>query len=155
MSAVLSTIGTMAGTLLQSNAEAAQYEAEAQQAIVQSRVSALNYERESNAIKERVLANMATSAARSASGGISPYESGSSGYYLDIASLSAAATDSRIALNNAEIARKMGKFQEAQYFSAARTTRRFGKIAAVTKGAINIQEMASYSGGATGGGATP
>ena len=105
MSSVISTIGTMAGTLLQSNAEAASYEAEAQQAIVQSRVSALNYERESNAIKERVLANMASSAARSASGGISPYESGSSGHYLNLASLSAAATDSRIALNNAEIAR--------------------------------------------------
>ena len=45
----------------------------------------------------------------------------------------------------------MGKFQEAQYFSAARTTRRFGKIAAVTKGAENFEEMRkSWGGGATG-----
>jgi len=150
LGAVLSTVGTVVGTVMQSNAESAQYQAQARQSIVQGRVSALNYELESNAIKQRVLENMATSAARAGSGNISPYESGSSGHYLDLASLSAAATDSRIALNNAEIARKMGKIEADQYFSAARTTRNFGKVAAITKGSARYVEYDKiWRGGAT------
>tara|TARA_R100001377_G_C3193203_1_gene111459 strand:+ start:1858 stop:2319 length:462 start_codon:yes stop_codon:yes gene_type:complete len=152
MTAIISTVGTMAASILQGNAESEQYIAQAEQAKVQSRVSALNYTLESNAIKERVIANLASSTARAAAGGLSPFQSGSSNHYLDLASLSGAMRDSRISLNNAEIARKMGTYQANQYFSAARTSRRMGKIMAFTKGAQNVNEMAStWSGGATSG----
>tara|TARA_R110002074_G_scaffold144497_1_gene292183 strand:- start:264 stop:719 length:456 start_codon:yes stop_codon:yes gene_type:complete len=150
MSAVLGTVGTMAASILQGNAESQNYIAQAEQAKVQSRVSALNYTLESNAIKERVLANLASSNASAAAGGLSPFQSGSSNHYLDLASLSGAMRDSRISLNNAEIAREMGTYQANQYFSAARTSRRMGKIMAVVKGNDKAMEYASiWSGGAT------
>ena len=150
MTAILSTVGTMASSILQGNAESQNYIAQAEQAKVQSRVSALNYTLESNAIKERVLANLASSNASAAAGGLSPFQSGSSNHYLDLASLSGAMRDSRISLNNAEIAREMGIYQANQYFSAARTSRRMGKINAAVKGSEKIMEYASiWSGGAT------
>ena len=150
MSAVLGTVGTMAASILQGNAESQNYIAQAEQAKVQSRVSALNFTRESNAIKERVLANLASSNASAAAGGLSPFQSGSSNHYLDLASLSGAMRDSRISLNNAEIAREMGTYQANQYFSAARTSRRMGKIMAVTKGNDKAIEYAQiWAGGAT------
>lgn len=150
MTAILSTVGTMASSILQGNAESQNYIAQAEQAKVQSRVSALNFTRESNAIKERVLANLASSNASAAAGGLSPFQSGSSNHYLDMASLSGAMRDSNVLLNNAEITRKMGIYQADQYFSAARTSRRMGTLNAVTKGAQNVNEMAStWSGGAT------
>ena len=150
MSAVLGTVGTMAASILQGNAESQNYIAQAEQAKVQSRVSALNFTRESNAIKERVLANLASSNASAAAGGLSPFQSGSSNHYLDMASLSGAMRDSNVLLNNAEITRKMGIYQADQYFSAARTSRRMGTLNAITKGAQNVNELAStWSGGAT------
>ena len=150
MTAILSTVGTMASSILGGNAESQNYIAQAEQTKVQSRVSALNYTLESNAIKERVLANLASSNASAAAGGLSPFQSGSSNHYLDLASLSGAMTDSKITLNNAEIARKMGTYQADQYFSAARTSRRMGKINAVVKGSEKAMEYASiWSGGAT------
>ena len=150
MTAILSTVGTMASSILQGNAESQNYIAQAEQAKVQSRVSALNFTRESNAIKERVLANLASSNASAAAGGLSPFQSGSSNHYLDMASLSGAMRDSNVLLNNAEITRKMGIYQADQYFSAARTSRRMGTLNAITKGAQNVNEMAStWSGGAT------
>ena len=152
MTAIISTVGTMAASILQGNAESEQYIAQAEQAKVQSRVSALNYTLESNAIKERVIANLASSTARAAAGGLSPFQSGSSNHYLDMASLSSAMRDSRISLNNAEITRKMGTYQANQYFSAARTSRRMGKINAVVKGSETIMDMGkTWSGGATSG----
>ena len=58
--------------------------------------------------------------------------------------------DSNVLLNNAEIQKKMGIYQADQYFSAARTSRRMGTLNAITKGAQNVNEMAStWSGGAT------
>jgi len=160
MTAILSTVGTMASSILQGNAESQNYIAQAEQAKVQSRVSALNYTLESNAIKERVLANLASSNASAAAGGLSPFQSGSSNHYLDMASLSGAMRDSNVLLNNAEITRKMGTYQADQYFSAARTSRRMGKINAVVKGSEKAMEYASiwggkggtfgYTGGATG-----
>ena len=150
MTAIISTVGTMASSILQGNAESQNYIAQAEQAKVQSRVSALNYTLESNAIKERVLANLASSNASAAAGGLSPFQSGSSNHYLDLASLSGAMRDSRISLNNAEIAREMGTYQANQYFSAARTSRRMGKINAAVKGSEKVMEYASiWSGGAT------
>ena len=150
MTAILSTVGTMASSILQGNAESQNYIAQAEQAKVQSRVSALNFTRESNAIKERVLANLASSNASAAAGGLSPFQSGSSNHYLDMASLSGAMRDSNVLLNNAEIQKKMGIYQADQYFSAARTSRRMGTLNAITKGAQNVNEMAStWSGGAT------
>ena len=150
MTAILSTVGTMASSILGGNAESQNYIAQAEQAKVQSRVSALNFTRESNAIKERVLENLASSNASAAAGGLSPFQSGSSNHYLDLASLSGAMRDSRISLNNAEIAREMGTYQANQYFSAARTSRRMGKINAAVKGSEKVMEYASiWSGGAT------
>lgn len=150
MTAILSTVGTMASSILGGNAESENYIAQAEQAKVQSRVSALNFTRESNAIKERVLANLASSNASAAAGGLSPFQSGSSNHYLDMASLSGAMRDSNVLLNNAEITRKMGIYQADQYFSAARTSRRMGKINAVVKGSEKVMEYGSiWSGGAT------
>jgi hypothetical protein len=77
-----------------------------------------------------------------------------------MASLSGAMRDSNVLLNTAEITRKMGIYQADQYFSAARTSRRMGKINAVVKGSEKAMEYASiwggkggtfgYTGGATG-----
>ena len=133
---------------MQGNAESNNYIAQAEQAKVQSRVSALNYELESNAIKERVLANLASSNASAAAGGLSPFQSGSSNHYLDMASLSGAMRDSNVLLNNAEITRKMGIYQADQYFSAARTARRMGKINAVVKGNDKAIQYAQIYAGA-------
>ena len=102
------------------------FKAECLRLILQEKVTLL---------RKGVLANLASSNASAAAGGLSPFQSGSSNHYLDMASLSGAMRDSNVLLNNAEITRKMGTYQADQYFSAARTSRRMGTLNAITKGA--------------------
>jgi len=107
-------------TIQQGQAQASQYRIQAQQAQLQGRQNALNYNMQANQIFERQLRLAGTISARAAAGGVDPF----TGSPLTLEQMNAmrAGKEMQISMENAQLAVAGGLAQSQALYAAADTT---------------------------------
>lgn len=107
-------------TIQQGQAQASQYRIQAQQAQLQGRQNALNYNMQANQILERQLRLAGTIRARAAAGGVDPF----TGSPLTLEQMNAmrAGKEMQISMENAQLAVAGGLAQSQALYAAADTT---------------------------------
>ena len=144
-SAGFSAIGTMLSvvtTLASMSKQAEAQRLQSQQAELQGRQNALNYNRQANQIRERQLMLAATTRARASAGGVDPL----TGSPLSIQQVDAmkAAQEAQIAQENAEIAVYGGLAQSQSLQAAASATQTIGWLQAgstIAQGGSKIYDL--------------
>jgi len=118
--AAISAAASAVSTIQSASAQASQYRIQAQQAELQGRQNALNYNMQANQIFERQLRLAGTIRARAAAGGIDPM----TGSPLTLEQFNAmkAGKEMQISKENAELASAGGLAQSQSLYSAADTT---------------------------------
>ena len=145
--AVLSAVTSVASGIAQMNAakaQAYQYQAQANQAELQGRVQAVEYQEEANASLKQLERVMAANAARTAAANMSPFFSGSSQDLIARVNMREGVNEFTIARDNATIAEQMSKYQGAQLRTAAANTKKAARTQAfltVGKGIVSAGEV--------------
>jgi len=103
-------------------AQAYQYQAQANQAELQGRVQAVEYQQEANNSLEQLERVMAANTARAAAGNMDPLTSGSSQDLISRLNMREGVNEFTIARDNATIAKKMSEYQAGQLRTAATNT---------------------------------
>jgi hypothetical protein len=116
-------------TYQQGQAQASQYRIQAQQAQLQGRQNALNYNMQANQIFERQLRLAATIRARAAAGGIDPMTG--SPLTLDQMNSMRAGKEMQISMENAQLAISGGLAQSQALYAAADTTEATSLLSAI------------------------
>lgn len=109
-----------ASSLQQSDAQATQYRMQAQQAELQGRQNALNYNLQANQILERQQRLAGTIRARAVAGGVDPLTG--SAMTVDQMNAERAGKEIEITRENADLARAGGLAQSQSLYAAADTT---------------------------------
>ena len=143
--AVLAAVTSAASaysTIQAGKAEAYMLEAEANQANLQGRVQAIQYEQEANASLGQLERVMAANTARAAAGNMNPLASGSSQDLIGRLNMREGVNEFTIARDNATMAKKMAEYQAGSLRTAASNV----KKAARTQAFIQLGQGALSAG---------
>jgi hypothetical protein len=141
--AIISAVVSASAQIEQAEQQASAMRLQAQQAELQGRQNALNYNRQANEIFMRQQRLGSTVRARAAAGGVDPFTG--SPLTVDQMNAQKAGREFQISVENAEMAKAGGLAQSQALYAAANSTEQIGMMKAIASAGMSYAMMGQTS----------